>query len=131
MTENFNKDEKMPDNVNGELELCPLCESEMEWSNDGGHLVHSTYNDSCPLGIPLSVDVDAWNNRPGEDAARLKQFEEDCKVMCNWCKKAPAQLDSHGDWVHPNEHYQDWPCLAADLRSVWEECHNRKEEHGI
>ena len=106
----------MADSVNNVIKPCPFCGSEP--IKDAG-LISKKYTrhsaDSCIL-TNMAFFIEKWNSRPLEDAARQDQFERDCKVICSLCEESPAQLDSHGDWVHPNAHYQDFPCLASPLR---------------
>ena len=71
----------MPDN--SELKPCPFCGGELGVElvdNDDGTIYHSAKTTQCPLE-GMDIPIDLWNNRPGKDAARLKQFEGDCEVV--------------------------------------------------
>ena len=112
-----------------ELKPCPFCKAELGVElidNGDGTTYHSARDIQCPLE-GMDIPLDLWNNRPGEDVARLKQFEEDCEAVCEYCE-AGVVIELFGDvWVHAD----GISCAASHLRSVWEERHDRKEEHGI
>ena len=109
----------MPDN---ELKPCPFCGS-TNIVDDG---IGSLRCNAFPCGVETSKAD--WNNRPGEDAARLKQFEEDCKVMCQYCREGRS-IEQHPlgklEWQHryAQGEIQTQFCTATPLRRAWEERH--------
>ena len=135
----------MPDNVNSELKSCPLCGVAVDSGPTGGIYIHHPIDPKNPWACNMAnadIRVADWQNRPGEDAARLDQFEKDCKLMCPYCLgfktyKIAPRINTAGLYVHYGERRSSdgvrlsANCSADALRRAWEERHNRKEEHGI
>ena len=93
-----------------ELENCPLCGVAVDSGPTGGIYIHHPIDPKTPWACNMAnadIRVADWQTRPGEDAARLKQFEEDCKVV----KTAGLAVDAR---IRVIEH----------LRRAWEERHD-------
>ncbi len=127
----------MPDNVNSELKPCLKGHKSIfsgRRGNDKNWLITCLTCERKRIEtqffmVYASTEEKAiliWNNRPGEDAAHLKQFEEDCKVV-----ELMIDDETHPDDMMPGAyHYnQGIATVLKRLRQAWEERHNRKEEH--
>ena len=106
---------------NGVWEPCPYCESKDvnlvgdSVKSDDGDWVFC--NNCGAMAYPIN-----WNSRPGEDAARQKQLDEDCNALCGWCRDGlRIQLPFTGEWKHSKTKF----CAASPLRSAWEEHHDK------
>ena len=106
----------MPEN--SKLKPCPFCE-ETECISAESRVGDIPYIEVLCTRCSATAVKENWQNRPGEDAARLKQFEEDCEAVCEYCE-AGVVIELFGDvWVHAD----GISCAAFHLRSAWEERH--------
>ncbi len=111
---------------NNELKPCPLCGVAVDSGPTGGIYIHHPIDSKNPWACNMAnadIRVADWQNRPGEDAARLKQFEEDCKIVSDLLGFDPEPVTSN-ELIHIKGYRRGVEHAEEAIRHAWKERHD-------